>query len=75
MGQIAMVHCYVHPQKVHGELTVGGDFRTAVGSWFPEMADCLTVYGHIRPAPPYMVPQETIDTQRLKGEKCDWPAE
>jgi sugar lactone lactonase YvrE len=71
----ALVHCYVHPKKVQGTLTVGSDFRTGVGTWFPEESQCFTIYGHINGRPAWLEEQETIETQVEEGDPCHWPAE
>jgi sugar lactone lactonase YvrE len=70
----AMVHCYVHPQKALA-ITVGGDFRTAAGSWFPRASECTTIYGILRSEKPHAIAEEAIESQAGEGEPCHWPAE
>jgi sugar lactone lactonase YvrE len=72
---IAIAHCYDNPPKAQGAITVGGDFRTAVGSWYPRASQCITVFGHLRSAAPHKEAQESIERTAGEGEACNWPAE
>jgi sugar lactone lactonase YvrE len=72
---LALVHCYVNPQKAKGAITVGGDWRSPPGEWWPFASSCITIYGHLQATGQHEVAQEPIETQAGKGEPCHWPAE
>jgi sugar lactone lactonase YvrE len=68
------VHCFARPWKTHEALTVRGDFR--VHSEGGDLAECITIYGHLWSYAPYKERMESIISEEPADqyfEPCNWP--